>query len=91
MAEARSISMPPNFSGIDDGGQAQLGRLCAAPTPPRPASWCWIVLEIRLDFLRPELIGGARDGAMLFGEVLGREDFRGRALLDQECAAFGFR
>ena len=46
--------------------------------------------EIRRDFLVPELVGGARDRAVLVGQILRREDLLRRPLFDEECAAFGF-
>src|SRR5215471_6694024 len=44
-------------------------------------------LGVRYDFLIEELAGRARDGAVLLGEVFGREDVGGRGIGDQESPA----
>ena len=89
MADVRSISMPPNFSGNHHGGQAQLGRL--AQNRDRDAGL--LVLDrfqIRRHFFVPEFLGGARDGAMLVGEILGREDLVRRGRFEQKGTALVF-
>jgi hypothetical protein len=48
-------------------------------------------VEIRLDFSRPELFYGARDGAVLLREILSRENFTRLAVLEKERAALRYR
>jgi hypothetical protein len=48
------------------------------------------VVEVRLDFLAPEFIGGARDCAVLLREVFRCENFLGRAVLNEKCATQRF-
>ena len=84
--ETRSSSMPPYCSGS------------STPTSPSSADLRKRALQnievlvlnrfqIGRDFAGPEIFGGFGDGAMLGGEVLGREDVRRR--VQQEGASEG--
>ena len=92
IAEARSISMPPYCSGTRIGRQAQF-RGFAQDAIGDAGLLMLDRFEVRRHFVVPELFRGARDGAMLFGEILGREYRSGCALrsetrrLPRSCVA----